>query len=277
MTQPFEVAGHYGKDSLLTRVSESLARAGLGGGQESHAIDWSALAPLDQFHARGLAASRELAEELNLAADAHVLDIGSGLGGPARFLAATYGVRVSGVDLSAPFVEIATLLSERTGLADRVAFRQADALALPFDASSFDHAWTQHVAMNISNRPRLYSEIHRVLRPGGLFAIYDVLAADGGPIVFPVPWARESATSFLVDLDGMRKVLTESGFVELSCADKTVVVRDWFARQQRAKTEVPPLGLQVVMGEEFTGMSANFARNLAENRARLVQMIVQKT
>jgi SAM-dependent methyltransferase len=255
-------------------VEDALHRAGL----DAPNLSWSDLAPLDQFHVRGLAATKELAAALPLAPGSHVLDVGSGLGGPARFLAAATGCRVTGVDLSAAFVEVATMLAERAGLADRVAYREADALALPFPEASFDHAWTQHVAMNIANRARLYGEIHRVLKPGGRLAIYDVVKGEGGDLIFPVPWARVPEISFLVTPDAMRAALTAAGFSELSFEDKTEPGLAWYAEQQAraAAGGRPALGIHVVMGPEFSGMAANLGRNLREGRARLVQVVVER-
>ncbi len=163
MSNSQEVMEHYGTESLQACVDQALLRAGLGDG----GIGWADLTPLDQFHIRGLPATKELADALRIDAGANVLDIGCGIGGPARFLAATYGCHVTGIDLSQPFVDAARMLTERTGLTGRVSFVQADALDLPLDDDSFDHAWTQHVAMNIADRARFYGSIHRVLRPGG--------------------------------------------------------------------------------------------------------------
>src|SRR5262249_54389677 len=147
------------------------------------------LGALDQFHTRGLAATDELAKLAGITAEMSVLDVGSGVGGPARFLAATYdGCRVTGVDLSEPFVEAARYLTERTGQSGRVWFETASALELPFDDGDFDVVLLQHVAMNISDRARLYREIRRVLKSGGRFAIYDVVS-NGGEPHYPVPWA----------------------------------------------------------------------------------------
>ena len=153
------VKEHYAIQDLPGRIENALLQAGFGSGQ----IDWSKLALLDQFHVRGLPATKELAVGLNLARGENVLDVGSGLGGPARYLAAVHGCHVTGIELTQPFVEVADLLSKRTGLSHRLRFVQGDALDLPFTPESFDHAWTQHVAMNISDKERLYSGICRVL------------------------------------------------------------------------------------------------------------------
>jgi SAM-dependent methyltransferase len=269
------VTAHYGTGSLRQKVADALHRAGL----DAPTLAWSDLVPLDQFHVRGLAATKELAAALPLTAESHVLDVGSGLGGPARFLAATTGCRVTGIDLSAAFVEVATMLAERAGLAGRVGYREADALALPFAEASFDHAWTQHVAMNIADRARLYGEIYRVLKPGGRLAIYDVVKGEGGDLIFPVPWARVPEISFLVTSDAMRAALKAAGFVELSFDDKTEAGLTWYAEQQKAReaASAPPvLGIHVAMGPDFAGMGANLGRNLREGRARLAQVVVER-
>lgn len=274
---PSAVVRHYAATSLTTQIGDALSRADLADG--GSLINWKDLAPLDEFHVRGLAATAELAAELRIAPGATILDVGSGLGGPSRFLAATYGARVTGVDLNPPFVEAASMLSARTGLTDRTTFTVANALDLPFDDASFDHAWTQHVAMNIRDRDRLYGEIFRVLRPGGLLAIYDVISGDGGPLIFPVPWARGPEISFLLAADAMRETLVRTGFEVVSWADTTAIANEWIAKQQDARSRAPSssaIGLQIVTPPDFAVMMANLGRNLIEGRARLLQAIVTR-
>jgi len=271
------VVSHYAATSLRTQIGDALHQTGLAGNNDL--INWKDLAPLDEFHVRGLAATEELAAELQIAPEATVLDVGSGLGGPSRFLAATYGAHVTGIDLSPSFVDAATMLSERTGLAHRTTFRVADALALPFEDSSFDHAWTQHAAMNIHDRARLYSEIFRVLKPGGLFAIYDVIGGNGEPLIFPVPWAREPAISFLLTSDALRDVLMATGFEVVAWTDTTAIANEWIARQQDARSRAPSspaIGLHLVTPPDFPVMMANLGRNLVEGRARMLQAILKR-
>jgi SAM-dependent methyltransferase len=267
------VQEHYSSSDLVGRIAEALERAGLGTG----ILDWTDVASLDQFHVRGLAASEELAEGLQAHPGTTVLDVGCGLGGPARFLAATYGCQVTGIDLSQPFIDAARLLSKRTGLAKRTYFQQADALDLPFFDATFDCAWTQHVAMNIADRSALYASIHRVLKPGGRLAIYDVTAGENGPLTFPVPWSRTPETSFLLTPREMRDALANAGFTEISWSDKTAAGIEWIGQQVASQSGQPPvIGLNVVMGPGFGGMAGNLGRNLKEGRASLTQAVVRK-
>jgi SAM-dependent methyltransferase len=242
MVDPDEVLEHYGTASLMECVHKALTRAGLGEGT----LNWSDLVPLDQFHVRGLGSTQELAEALKVEAGAKVLDIGSGLGGPARFLAATYSCHVMGIDLSQPFVDVAKMLNDRCGLTDLVTCRCADALDLPFSEAIFDVVWTQHVAMNVADRPKFYGEIYRVLKPGGRLAFYDVLAGNGLPLLFPVPWARRPETSFLLTPEATRDVLATTGFREILWTDRTRLALTWFTQVRSQLAASPPLSIAVI-------------------------------
>ena len=169
--------------------------------------------PSTSFTWGGLAATAAIAERLGLEPGHLVLDAGSGLGGPARYLAETFGCRVEGVDLSPDYVAVARLLTDRAGLAEQVTFQEADLLRLPFEDGRFDLVWTQHVAMNIADRDGLYRELQRVLKPGGRLAFYDPLAADGHPeVIYPVPWAQSAATSTLLTSAETTAALERAGF-----------------------------------------------------------------
>src|SRR5579884_1576989 len=165
------VRDYYRASGLTERLKTALTTLG----PEDQRLTPQQLGALDQFHTRGLAATAELAKLTGISAEMAVLDVGSGLGGPARFLAATFGCRVTGIDLSEPFVDAARYLTARTGQGDKVAFQAASALELPFADGSFDAVLLQHVAMNIADRARLYREIRRVLKQGGRFATFDVV------------------------------------------------------------------------------------------------------
>jgi SAM-dependent methyltransferase len=261
MTDAFEaVRAHYHATGLTQRLKTAL----MAFGPEERRLAPQQLAALDQFHTRGLAATAELAKLAGISADTSVLDVGSGVGGPARFLAATYGCRVTGVDLSEPFVEAARYLTERTGQSGHVSFKTGSALELPFDDARFDVALLQHVAMNIHDRARLYVEIRRVLKPNGRLATFDVVSTGGEP-QYPLPWARTPATSFLLTAAATREAIESAGFRTLAWQDDTDAAKTWFAQLREAGPPPSP-NLGTVMGPDFTQLAANLGRSLAEGR-----------
>ena len=260
---------HYRATGLTERLRTTLAAFG----PDEQRLTPEQLANLDQFHTRGLAATAELAKLAGITARMSVLDVGSGVGGPARFLAATYGCRVMGVDLSEPFVDAARYLTERTGQSGQVSFETASALELPFDDGHFDVVLLQHVAMNISDRARFYREIRRVLKLSGSFAIFDVVLNSGDPH-YPVPWARTPATSFLLTAAATRQVIELAGFRTLAWQDDTETAKAWFA-QMRESGPPPSPNLGVVMGPDFAQLAANLGRNLMEGRLGILTAVFE--
>lgn len=254
------VRDHYRATGLTERVRKAL----LALGPEDRHLSAHDLAALDQFHTRGLAATSELATLAGITADMSVLDVGSGIGGPARFLAATRGCRVTGVDLSESFVDAARYLTQRTGQSGQVSFQAASALELPFGDGRFDAALLQHVAMNIADRARLYREIRRVLRFRGRFATFDVVSNSEEP-QFPLPWAQTPATSFLMTAAATVQAIEAAGFLTVTSQDDTESARAWI-RQLRASGPPASPNLGVVMGPEFSEVLANLGRNLMEGR-----------
>ncbi len=208
------VRAHYNAIGLTDRIK--LALAGIA--PEDQALTVAQLAPLDQFHTRGMMATAELASAVGLQPATRVLDLGCGIGGPARYMAAAFGCTVTGVDLSREFIDAASYLTKRCGLEDRVTFEVGDAAHLPFGPGAFDTVFLQHVAMNIEDRAGLYAEIRRILAAGGRFATYDLVLRDGD-VVYPVPWARGPSTSFLLTATATRTALENAGF-------ETVLFRD---------------------------------------------------
>jgi ubiquinone/menaquinone biosynthesis C-methylase UbiE len=263
------VRDHYRSSGLTERLKTALAALG----PEDQRLTPQQLGSLDQFHTRGLAATAELAKLTGITAEMSVLDIGSGVGGPARFLAATHGCRVTGVDLSEPFVDAARYLTGRTGQGGQVSFQTASALELPFDDGRFDIALLQHVAMNISDRARLYREIRRVLKPRGRFATYDVVLNSGEPH-YPVPWARTPATSFLLTAAATREAIEPAGFRALIWQDDSEAAKAWVA-QMRASGPPPSPNLGVVMGPDFAQLAANLGRNLSEGRLGILTAVFE--
>jgi SAM-dependent methyltransferase len=273
------ISQHYGSGDLLERIVAALKTSG----RDADTLTVEDLAPVDEFHTRGRHATRELAEMAGFGAGQHVLDVGSGLGGPARFLAATCGCDVTGVDLTAEFCAVAEELSRRAGLSERTHFKQGNALALPFPDASFDAVWTIQAQMNIPDKQRFYGEIARVLKPGGCFAFQDICEGDGQPLRFPVPWASHAGHNFLVPPAALRSLLGEVGLEERVWRDVSDQTIAWNKAQQarQAQSRAPdaaprPLGLHLVMGKEAATKRANSARNLLDGHTRFVQGLFAK-
>lgn len=263
------VREHYSPSNLTARIIGLLAD--LAPGEERLTVDQ--LAPLDQFHTRGLAATSDLAGLADIDGQTEVLDLGSGLGGPARYLAATFGCRVVGIDLSPEFVEAAAYLAQRCGLTDRVTFKLGSALDLPVPDQAFDVVFLQHVAMNISDRDRLYGEARRVLRPGGRLAIYDVVMREG-ELHYPVPWALDDSTSFVFSADATHEVLKRTGFEALHWHDDTAKALSWFSAAAVQPAQGPSLA--TILGSEFPGRAANLVRNIREGRAGILSAVLKR-
>jgi ubiquinone/menaquinone biosynthesis C-methylase UbiE len=268
------VATHYTRGDLGATILDALRAAGT----DLDRLTIDDLAPVDEFHLRGRPATAELARALGLAAGQRVLDVGCGIGGPARYVAATYGCRVVGIDLTEEYCRVAALLAERVGLGDRVEYHPGSALAMPFADAGFAAAYTEHVAMNIQDKPRLYAEVWRVLQPGGRFGIYDLLQGEGGDVIYPVPWARDAATSFVVRPDQLRGLLAGAGFEVVSWRETTAEVRQWFdqVKARMAEPNPPPTALRLLLGEDFQPMVQNIFRNLVEDRVRPTEVICRK-
>ena len=266
-----DVRDHYGAAGLVERLKTALAVLG----PEEARLSPEQLAPLDQFHTRGLAATAELGQLIGLAAGMSVLDIGSGVGGPARFLAARHGCKVVGIDLSEPFVEAARYLTARSAQDGEVCFKAANALDLPFGMGSFDAVLLQHVAMNIADRAALYREAARVLKHRGRFAIFDIVRKNGEPH-YPLPWARTSATSFLLTAEETREEIEAAGFRTLTFKDDSEPAKEWFA-QLRASGPPPAPNLGVVMGPDIAELAGNLGRSLAEGRVGVLTAVFEAT
>jgi ubiquinone/menaquinone biosynthesis C-methylase UbiE len=202
------VAEHYGGGDLMARIDAALK----AGGADPENLAPKDLAPVDEFHIGGREATQHAVSRMSLGASDHVLDVGCGIGGTARYMAVESGCRVAGIDLTPEFIAVARTLSARLGLSEMLAFEIASALAMPFEDAAFDAATSFHVAMNIAERDRLYGEIARVMRPGATLCIYDVMKTGPGEILYLVPWAETAATSHVTSPEEMQALLGEAGF-----------------------------------------------------------------
>ncbi len=268
------VAQHYGQNDLIAGISAALQSAG----KNLDALTIDDIAPIDQFHTRGKASTLELAQRAGITSGMKVLDVGGGLGGPARMVAAQFGVQVTVLDLTEEFVRAGTWLTEKVGLSDRVTFKHGSALDMPFPDTSFDVVWTQHASMNIADKKTLYAEIYRVLRPGGRFALHDIMAGTVQPVYYPVPWARDPATSHLGVPEEIRALLKATGFREIEWIDETAMAITWF--QQRAASAPSPStaapGINLLLGADFAPIMQNQVRNLNEGRVTVFQGVFER-
>ncbi|KLK91326.1 hypothetical protein AA309_20975 [Microvirga vignae] len=269
-----EVAQHYCHGSLAAAILTGLEAMG----RDRSNITPEDLAGIDEFHIGGHEATADIAERLDLAAGGTVLDIGSGIGGAARFFARRYGCRAVGIDLTPESVEVATSLTQLVGLSNQVEFRIASALDLPFADESFDRATLLHVGMNIPDKQRLCAGVHRVLKPEGMFAIYDVMQIGDGEITFPVPWAAHKATSFLEKPETYQRALLEAGFKIVFERTRRDFAIEFFKRMRAriAESGPPPLGLHVLMGQDAPAKMANMLANLEQGLIAPVEMICRR-
>lgn len=272
MSDAAAVARHYGSERIAARVVDALRAAG-----GTH-VTAETLAPFDHFHGRGLAATEETAARLTPRPGERLLDIGSGIGGPARWIAAKYGVDVTGVDLTPEFCAAAEELNAMTGLADRVHILRGSALALPVPDAAFDAAYSQNVIMNIADKPLFYREAFRALRPGGRLALSNLCAGPAGEPYFPVPWATTRDTSFLETPESMRADLAAAGFEIVDFRDITAAILEANRRfrDRPGNSNTPRIALEVLMGLRAAEMQRNSVRTLEDGRSLAVEALARK-
>jgi ubiquinone/menaquinone biosynthesis C-methylase UbiE len=267
------VAMHYSHGTLEAAILGALAAMG----KDIEHLEPADLAPVDEFHIGGRTATAAFVAELGLAPNMHLLDIGAGLGGAARYIATEHGCRVTGIDVTEDYVRLANNLAKRVHLADRVSFQKASALALPFEAEGFDGAYMMHVGMNVFDKDALFAEVRRVLKPGGMFGIYDILRAGPGDVTLPVPWASSVATSYLADEATYRHLLERAGFAVEKTRNRRDFALDFFRelRERIAGSGPPPLGLHILMGPEASRKVANMTRAIEDGIAAPVEIVAR--
>lgn len=269
------VAAHYGRQGLLDAIMSGLNDIGA----DSERPDREALAPVDEFHTAGRMMTLKALNKMPLKPGMHVLDAGSGIGGTARVLAGEHGCRVTGIDLTPEYVEVANILTQRMGLAELCAFQTGSAVDLPFGKASFDAALTFHVAMNIEDRPRFYAGLARVLKPGAQLCIFDVMKGPAPGLGFPVPWAETEATSFLKSPAETRSLVKSAGFsvtAEESVRDEAIAYFDEQFANIEENGGPPPLGLHLLTGANSPEKFANYMSALKAHQIDPVIMIAER-
>lgn len=265
------VEAHYTRPQLEETILQALARAGHDL-QHVKALD---LAPLDEFHVGGLESTQELAKFMKLRPGMHLLDVGCGIGGPARYFAGEHGCRVTGVDLTEEFVRVAESLTKMTGLEKSATFRRESALELPFEKGSFDGAYMIHVGMNLADKAGVFREVARVLKPGARFTIFDFMLAAEKPFSFPVPWALSAETSFVRDRVAYREGLRVVGFELEHERDRRQFAIEFTQKTMtRAAESGPPvLGLHLLLGEKAPVMLKNILAAMQAEILEPVEMV----
>lgn len=265
----------YTRENIYETIVQRLHEQGV----EKNKITREHISSVDEFHIKGAEVSLEMAKEAELSKELKVLDVGCGIGGPARMIADVFGCSVTGVDLTNEFIRTASLLSQLVGLSGKTEFIIADATELPFEDNTFDVVWTQHAQMNIEEKEKLYSEIHRVLKREGRFIYYDIFSSEKEDLKFPLPWADDSSISFLIELNDFGRLMKETGFKELLRKERTSDSIDFFETvfENNKKEGSPKIGLNIFMTEQTSLKLSNLLNNLSENKLKVQSGIYQKT
>lgn len=275
MSTEADIEGHYTRGRLIDMITDGIAV--LGKTPETVTVD--DLAPVDEFHTGGRRATEDLIAQLNLTPGTHAYEIGAGLGGTARFVCGRYGCRVTGIDLTAEFVDCAKTLTGWVGMEDRLDFHAGSALETRFDDASFDAAFMLHVGMNIADKAALFAETARVLKPGAGFGVYDVMSTGAGPMTYPVPWATVAANSALAGPDDYKAALEAAGFGIVAERNRRDFALDFFSRLRARAADAPappPLGIHIVMGADTQAKIANMIAGIEAGAIAPVEIIAER-
>lgn len=274
MPRKTTVADHWAKDDVYALILSALEKTG----RSTQGLTVEDLAPVDHFHARGFPATVELADRLPVTADSHLLDIGCGLGGPARYFAQRCDCKVTGVDITPGFVEAARKLTALVGIEDKVEIKHGDGEHLPFSAAMFDGAYAQHVTMNVEHRDCFFSEAFRVLRPGAFFALTEHGLGPTGDPIHPLPWSEDGTGAFLATPAATRKLLEAAGFAEILVEDTGPKYLAGYRQmiERAAREGLPPFGVHILMGANAPEKVRNAARNIEEGRTHPVRVFCRK-
>jgi SAM-dependent methyltransferase len=258
------ISDHYGWSGLMESIEQEIRQHGI----DPQQVTVEQLAPVDNYHWFRLAGTLALAQLAAITGAERVLDVGGGIGGPARQLAQRFGCHVTVLDLTPEYCAVGETLTRWTKLTDKVSFVCGNALAMPFPDGSVDVVWTQHAAMNIPDKAGLYREVARVVRPGGRLALFDVLAGPEQPIHFPVPWASDQSFSFLLPPEETRALITQAGFREVRWMTGEEL-RAELEQHETSGEDVPAdggLNPGLLNGPDGPRMGANVQRNMKEGR-----------
>lgn len=267
---PLELEAHYDRrDGLVSDILAALSAAGY----DIDALAPTALSGADEFHLGGRLATLAVLDAVRAHSPQSVLDVGCGIGGPARTIATEFGAQTVGVDLTPAFVAAATELTARVGLADQVSFQVGNALALDQPDDQFDLVTLLHVGMNIADKPKLFTELARVLQPGGRVLVYDIMRIAHGSLTLPMPWASSADHEHLAEVDDYLSALREAGLEPGEPVDHRMTVR---TALERAADAPPPVNLSDLMGPDFAEMFSNLRTAMAAGVLAPTQIVATK-
>jgi cyclopropane fatty-acyl-phospholipid synthase-like methyltransferase len=271
---PKAIADHWGQGDVYGRIIDAMRAAGIS----PDTVTVEQLTPVDHLHARGFPATVELADKLPIRKGQHLVDIGCGIGGPARYIATRFGCTVSGVDITPAFVEAANKLTALIGMDGIVDVQLGDGHELPYADEAFDGGYTQHVTMNVADRPRFFAQAFRVLKPGAFFALTEHGLGRKGQPHYPCPWSEDGSGAYLVTPADTRRLLEEAGFeaIEIEDTGDKYLAGYRKAMELAARGELPPFGTHILLGESAPAKTSNAARNIEEGRTHPIQVICRK-
>ena len=274
MTETQSIADHWGTGDVYSRILKAMSDAGMN----TQSVTVEDLAPVDHFHARGFPATVELADVLPIESGDRLVDIGCGLGGPARYLAKRFSCRVEGIDITEPFVVAANKLSSLVGMQDSVDCRHGDGQRLPYEDGVFDGGYAQHVTMNVPDRAEFFGEAYRVLKPGAFFALTEHGLGDVGDPHHPVPWSEDGSGAYLMRPSDTIATLEAVGFSRVVVTETGKKYLEGYRRAiaLAEKGETPVFGVHILLGKLAPEIVRNAARNIEERRTEPIQILCFK-
>lgn len=270
MTIETQVAQYYTRGKLEEAIVQAITRSG----KDVNSLGFADLAAMDEFHVGGLDATKAVAARMELQPGLRLLDVGSGIGGPARYFAAEHNCSVAGIDLTEEFVQVANSLTRVVKLEHLAAFQQASALEIPFAGETFDRAYMMHVGMNIADKAGVFREVRRVLKNDGIFAVFDIVGTGYGALRYPLPWALDEKTSFVSELKEYREALERAGFRIAQERNQREFAIDFMKKSMsRMAAGGPPiLGIQLLMGDKTPAMLKNVLTLMEDNVLEPVEL-----